>query len=265
MLQLRGSTTLLTGASRGIGAVLAPALAAAGTNLVLAARDVRKLEQVRAQCASFNVGVRVIAVDVAVAADRERLVREAGAVDILINNAAIQMTRAVVDQTSRDVESQLVTDLIAPIELTRMVLPGMLERRRGAIVNISSMSGKAATPYNAIYAAAKHGLNGFTVSLYHELHGSGVHAGVVCPSFVATTGMWADSGQRAPALMREVKPERVVRAVFDVLGGAAEVLVTPGPMRPLLALRELFPSIEGTILRRAGILDALRGRATRPR
>jgi hypothetical protein len=77
--------------------------------------------------------------------------------------------------------------------------------------------------------------------------------------------MWADSGQRAPALMREVKPERVVRAVFDVLGGAGEVLVTPGPMRPLLALRELFPSIEGTILRRAGILDALRGRATRPR
>ena len=263
MVPLRGSTTLLTGASRGIGALLAPALAAEGTNLVLAARDAQKLERVRAQCASFNVGVRVVAADVSLASDRERLVREAGPVDILINNAAIQMTRALADQTSRDVESQLVTDLIAPIELTRMVLPGMIERRRGAIVNVSSMSGKVATPYNAIYAAAKHGLNGFTASLRHELQGTGVHAGVVCPSFVAETGMWADTGQRAPAMMREVRPERVVRAVFAVLQGADQVLVTPRPVRPLLALRELFPSIEGFYLRRMGILDALRGRSAK--
>lgn len=261
MFRLHGSTALLTGASRGIGAVLAPALAAEGVNLVLAARDAEKLERVRAQCASFNVDVRVIAADVSVAADRERLVRDAGRVDVLINNAGVQMTRAVAEQTGRDIESQLVTNLIAPIELTRMVLPGMLERRRGTIVNISSMSGKAATPYNAIYAATKHGLNGFTVSLRYELDGSGVHAGVVCPGFVASTGMWADTGQRAPAFMREVTPERVVRAVFDVLNGAGEVLVTPRPMRPVLALRELFPSIEGAILRRTGILDALRGRA----
>jgi short-subunit dehydrogenase len=261
MVHLRGSTTLLTGASRGLGAVLAPALAAGGTNLVIAARDAEKLERVRAQCASFNVDVRVIAADVSVAADRERLVRDAGPVDVLINNAGIQMTRAVVDQTGTDIESQLVTNLIAPIELTRLVLPGMLERRRGAIVNISSMSGKAATPYNAIYAATKHGLNGFTVSLRYELEGTGVHAGVVCPGFVASTGMWAATGQRAPAFMREVKPEKVVRAVFDVLNGAGEVLVTPSPMRPVLALSVLFPSLEGVILRRTGILDALRGRA----
>ena len=142
-------------------------------------------------------------------------------------------------------EAQLLTNLAAPIELTRLVLPGMLERRRGAIVNVSSMSGKVATPYNAIYAATKHGLNGFTKSLRLELQGSGVHVGVVCPSFVADTGMWADTGQRAPALMREVKPEKVVRAVFAVLNGAGEVLVTPGPIRPLLVLREMFPSIEG--------------------
>jgi hypothetical protein len=73
--------------------------------------------------------------------------------------------------------------------------------------------------------------------------------------------MWAATGQRAPAFMREVKPEKVVRAVFDVLNGAGEVLVTPSPMRPVLALSVLFPSLEGVILRRTGILDALRGRA----
>ena len=188
---------------------------------------------------------------------------EAGPIDILINNAAVEITRSLVDQTDRDVEAQLLTNLAAPIELTRLVLPGMLERRRGAIVNVSSMSGKVATPYNAIYAATKHGLNGFTKSLRLELQGSGVHAGVVCPSFVGRTGMWADTGQRAPALMREVKPEMVVRAVFAVLNGAGEVLVTPGPIRPLLALREMFPSIEGSVLRGLGVMEAMRARATK--
>jgi short-subunit dehydrogenase len=260
MFPLRGSTALLTGASRGIGALIAPALAAEGIDLVLAARDAQKLERVRAQCAAFNVAVGVVAADVSLASDRERLVREAGAIDILINNAAIQKTSALVEQTASDIEGQLVTDLLAPIELTRMVLPGMIERRRGVIVNVSSMSGKVATPYNAIYAAAKHGLNGFTASLRHELQDTGVHAGVVCPSFVGETGMWANTGQRAPAMMREIRPERVVRAVFAVLEGADQVLVTPRPVRPLLALRELFPAIEGFYLRRMGILDALRGR-----
>ena len=263
MFQLQGSTALLTGASRGIGALIAPALAAEGIGLVLAARDAGKLDQVRAHCAAFNVAVRVVAADVSLASDRARLVEEAGPVDILINNAAIQKTSALVNQTASDVESQVVTDLIAPIELTRMVLPGMIERRRGVIVNVSSMSGKVATPYNAIYAAAKHGLNGFTASLRHELQGTGVHAGVVCPSFVSETGMWANTGQRAPAMMREIRPEKVVRAVFAVIKGADQVLVTPAPVRPLLALRELFPAFEGIYLRRMGILDALRGRAAR--
>ena len=78
MIQLPGSTTLLTGASRGIGAVLAPALAARGTSLVLAARDAQKLDHVRAQCASFDVDVRIIAADVSVASERQRLLRRGG-------------------------------------------------------------------------------------------------------------------------------------------------------------------------------------------
>jgi UPF0716 family protein affecting phage T7 exclusion len=70
--------------------------------------------------------------------------------------------------------------------------------------------------------------------------------------------MWADTGVRAPALMREVKPEKVVRAVFAVMAGASEVLVTPGLIRPLLALRELFPGVDRAVLRRLGAMDVLR-------
>ena len=129
------------------------------------------------------------------------------------------------------------------------------------IVNILLMLAKSATPYNSVYAASKHALNGFSASLAVELQGSGVHVGVVCPGFVAESGMWARTGIRAPAAMREVSPAKVVKAVFAVLGGAGEVLVTPMPIRPMLALRELFPSLDGPVLRRMGVLRTLAARA----
>jgi short-subunit dehydrogenase len=261
MITLSGSTVLLTGASRGIGVLLAHRLAGEGANLVLVARDAQKLEQVRADCVARGAAARAVVADITAPADRERLAREAGAVDVLINNAGVELTRALVDQTLVDIDAQLATNLAAPIALTRLLLPGMLARRRGVIVNMSSIAGKGATPFSAVYAATKFGLNGFTASLRLELEGSGVHAGTVCPSFVGETGMWADTGGRAPALMREVRPEKVVRGVLAVIGGAGEVLVTPGPIRPLLALRELFPSIDGPVLRGLGVMAILRKRA----
>ena len=264
MFPLRDATVVLTGASRGIGAVLATRLADEGANLVLAARDAQKLERVRDDCARRGVEVRVVVVDVSQRADRERLVREAERIDVLINNAGIEITEALVNQSLDDIDAQLATNLNAPIALTRLALPGMLARRRGVVVNVSSMSGKGATPFNAVYAATKFGLNGFTASLRLELAGTGVHVGTVCPSFVGETGMWAQTGRRAPALMREVKPEQVVRGVLSVIGGTPEVLVTPGPIRPLLALRELFPGIEGPVLRFLGVYDAMKGRAKGP-
>ena len=262
-MDLNGRTILLTGASRGIGALLAVRLAEHRPHLVLAARDARKLEAVASQCADRGARVTIVPADVSSADDRQRLVSAAGHVDVLINNAGVETASALIDQSREGVESQIHTNLLAPIELTRLVLPGMIAKHGGVIVNVSSMSGKAATPYNSIYSATKFGLNGFTASLKFELAGSGVHVGVVCPSFVGETGMWADTGVRAPALMREVRPEKVVDGVMKVIGGAHEVLVTPGPMRPVLALREMFPGLEGSFLRGLGILDVFRQRAQR--
>jgi short-subunit dehydrogenase len=126
---------------------------------------------------------------------------------------------------------------------------------------LSSMSGKAPTPYNAVYAAAKHGINGFAGSMSFELEGTGVHIGVVCPGFVAGAGMWADAGVKAPALMREVPVQKVVDGVRRVIAGEKEVLVTPGPVRPLLALSDLAPSWIAPMLRALGVVDVLRRRA----
>jgi len=263
MQQLAGRTVVLTGASRGIGAVLAARLAREHAHLVLAARDASKLETVAARCSQAGARVTVVTADVSRAADRQRLMQEAGTVDILINNAGVETTLALADQRLDEIEAQVATNLLAPIELTRLVLPQMLARRSGVVVNVSSMSGKSPTPYNAVYSATKFGLNGFTASLRFELEGTGVHAGVVCPSFVGQTGMFADTGLRAPAMLREVPPDHVVDGVFKVIAGAREVLVTPGPIRPMLVLREIFPMIELPVMRRMGVIELFKRRAQR--
>lgn len=259
-LELHQRKVLLTGASRGIGADIARALAERGAQLCLTARDIDKLREVAAACEGAGAQVRCIAADLGRGDERARLIAEVGVPDILINNAGVEYTKALVDQSDAEVGAQLELNLAAPIDLTRRILPAMLARKSGIIVNVSSMSGKSATPYNSIYAATKHGLNGWSASLRIELLGTGVHVGVVCPSFVAA-GMWGRTGLRAPLALREVSSAKVVAGVMKVLGGAGEVLVTPGPIRPMLALRELLPGLEVPLMRSMGILRTLAQRA----
>lgn len=259
-IDLQQRKILLTGASRGIGAHLALALAQRGAELILTARDTAKLGEIAQACEAAGAKVAAVAADLARPEDRARLVDAAGEPEILINNAGVEYTKRLLDQSDAEVAAQLELNLAVPIDLSRRLLPTMLERGRGTIVNVSSMSGKGATPYNSVYAATKYALVGWSSSLRIELLGSGVHVGVVCPGFVAE-GMWGRTGLRAPLAMREVSPAKVVKAVVKVIGGAGEVLVTSGPIRPILALRELFPSLEARALRSMGILRTLEQRA----
>lgn len=260
MDDLRGKVVVLTGASRGIGVAMARRLANEGARLVLTARNAEELGRVGAEVGA----ARLVVADVSVAADRARLVAEAcevGPIAVLVNNAGLEVPLAVADLTEDDVERQIAINLVAPLQLTRAVLPAMIAAGSGVIANISSMSGKSPTPYNAVYTATKFGLNGFTASLRIELEGTGVHAGVVCPSFVAEAGMWADTGVKAPAMMREVPLEWVVDGLMRVIRGSGEVLVTPTPVRPLLAIGQLFTGLDGPMLRALGVLDVLKSRA----
>jgi short-subunit dehydrogenase len=259
-LDLRDRKVLLTGASRGIGAHIARAVAEAGAQLVLTARDEAKLRETAAACEATGAAVTVIAADLCREQDRARLVEAADGPDILINNAGVEYTKRLLDQSDAEVAAQLELNLAVPIDLARRLLPAMLERGRGTIVNVASMSGKGATPYNSVYAATKYGLTGWSSSLRIELLDTGVHVGVVCPGFVAE-GMWGRTGLRAPRILAEVSPAKVVRGVMKAIAGAPEVLVTAGPVRPFLALRELFPSVEASMLRRTGILRTLQARA----
>jgi short-subunit dehydrogenase len=267
MNDIRGKNVILTGASRGIGVHIAKELATRGANLALAARSADKLELTRAACERAGAKTIAVACDVTSRSDLDRLVataeQELGPIDILINNAGIEVTASLPDFTFDQIDDVIRTNLTAPIALTKIVLPSMLARHSGIVVNIASMAGKAGVPYNTIYSATKHGVCGFTESLHMELDGTGVHAGVVCPGFVSDAGMWADHGGKAPMMLREVSMAKVVRAVLKVIDGAPEVLVNSGPVKPILALGAIAPSMKKATIKRMGLLRLMRDEANR--
>ncbi|MEX2246912.1 MAG: SDR family NAD(P)-dependent oxidoreductase [Dehalococcoidia bacterium] len=267
MDDLRGKNAILTGASRGLGTYIAKVLAAQGVNLALAARSAESLEEVRAACAAAGVRAIAVATDVTSIDDLRRLVdtaeRELGEIDIVINNAGIEVAAPFAENSFDQIDRLLTTNVHAPMWLTKIVLPGMLARKRGVIVNVASMAGKVPNPYITTYCASKAALISFTNALSMELAGTGVHTGVVCPTFVSESGMWANAGRKAPRMASEVSPEKVARAVLKAVRGAREVLVNNGPMRPLLAAMEMAPGARGPVLRRMGILDMWREEAER--
>ncbi len=254
-------TIVLTGASRGIGVNIARSLAKPGVRLILAARSEAGLQTTAEMVREQGAEAVVVPCDVSKPDDIARLAQVAGNVDILIHNAGIEQVCHAHEQDPDDAERQVRVNLIGPIRLTRAIVPGMIERGSGTVVMVSSMAGKSPTPFNAVYAATKFGLNGYAASLRIELLQTGVHVGTVCPGFIANTGMWADGGHKAPALFSEVSPERVVKAVHSVISRKLEVLVTPGPIRPMLAFAQFFPRMDGFLLKKIGVLRTMRARA----
>jgi short-subunit dehydrogenase len=208
-----------------------------------------------------------MAADVSRSSELDQVVARAnaefGQTDILVNNAALE-TNGAFDGFSEEELTRLIhVDLIAPMLLTSKVLPGMLQRRRGHIVNISSLAGKSATPYNVPYAAAKGGLIAFTHSLRAEVHDRGVSASVVCPGFVSEAGMFAtkkkDHGVTEPKMLGASAPSSVAAAVVRALeDDVLEILVNPGPMRLLQAVNQLFPEMGGWVVNRMGVADMFR-------
>lgn len=267
MRELRGKNAIVTGASRGIGVHIARALAREGMNLVLVARARAPLDALASELTASGVKAVAIAIDLEPRQNALTLALEAkrllGPIDVLVNNAALEINAAFLHITPEEIAQLMQIDLVAPMLLTHALLPDMLARKSGHIVNIASLAGKSPTPYDVPYAAAKGGLVLFGQSLRGELHGSGVSTSLVCPGFVSEAGMFADkqreTGVVEPKIVGSVTPEHVARAVVRALRtDAAELLVAPGPMRFLLALGQLFPDFAGWVARRTGVTELFR-------
>lgn len=266
MHTLNNLNAILTGASHGIGPVIARAMAAEGINLALAARSANELE-ILASSLREQVRVIVATTDVNSPSDRLKLVQrtesELGKVDILINNAGLEEIISFDRQDPAMIQRIVETNVIAPMLLAREVLPPMLERGHGWIVNIASVAGRAGMPYGAVYSGSKGALAEWSISLHAELAGSGVSVSVVCPGFVSTTGMHARKGKPAPGSLGEVSPDAVALAVIRALQtGYPEILVSARPIRLLMALRALAPRAALGLARRMGMIDYLRSLAS---
>jgi short-subunit dehydrogenase len=252
----------ITGASSGIGEALAVQASAAGAYLVLSARREAELERVRGLCANPE-RVAVLPLDLTDFDAGEALRRaEAafGPIDILVNNAGISQ-RGTVLQTQESVYRRIFElDFFACVKLTQAVLPGMVQRRQGHIVTVSSVVGYVGTPLRSGYAAAKHALHGFYEALRAEVWREGVQITLVCPGYIRTqvsvNAVTADGGQHGKmdegqlkGLSAEACAARIWKAVRR---GEAEVLI--GAKEAVFVyLRRWFPGLLRYALKRAKV------------
>jgi len=266
MRELRGKNAVLTGASRGLGPYIARALAQKGVNLALTARTVGALGATAKEVSALGVKGVAIPLDVTDHASRQRLLREAiaanGPIDILINNAGIEWVCEYGKMPSEQIEKMVQTNLLAPLILSRLVLPDMIARGSGQVVMMSSLGGKKGSPYSATYAATKAGLIEWTSGIREELRGTGASASVICPGFVSEAGMFAEYGKRAPRLAGESRPEAVADAVVHAIEqDVGELIVNPGPNRLMQIANAVSPGTVTWILRRFGVYEFYRQQA----
>lgn len=256
-LALQGTTTLLTGASAGIGHELAKLLAPKVARLILVARRVDRLEQLKQQLVGQYPQLKVdlepcdLADLAAVAALCDRLAAAGTEVDVLINNAGVG-DLGLFERSDLDKQLFLIRlNCESPLILTRRLLPGMIARRRGGVLNISSGFGMAFLPGMASYIGSKHFMTGFTESLRSETTGTGVVITQSCPGPVRSE--FADNignftGQNAPSIV-EIDAQTCARqslAAFErgraliIPGFVIWVLLLMNALTPRFVLRLVF-------------------------
>jgi NAD(P)-dependent dehydrogenase (short-subunit alcohol dehydrogenase family) len=242
---------LITGASRGIGAAAARELARRGYALALAARTAGDIEALAAELSAAGSPALPIPTDLRMPEEVQRLARLAldhfGRVDALVSNAGVGGNNRPVARMDDDyVQSILATNLHAPISLTRALLPGMLERRRGGIVFVASVAGHIGLPSSTLYSATKFGLRGFAIGLRREVRRQGVGVTIVSPGFIDTDmTRWLRGIPKAP-------PELVARAIARALEQPRRELVTPPLYRLAIWLDRWLPWLADAALSRRG-------------
>jgi short-subunit dehydrogenase len=250
-MRLEGRIALVTGASSGIGRALAPLLAERGATVALAGRDTAALAEI-----AERTGGQPLAADLASPGGAERLaglvLERHGRVDLLVNNAGAGWAGDLAAMPL-DLAERLVTlNLVAPVRLTRLLLPGMLERGGGHLVYVTSIAGATGVAREAVYAATKAGLATFADSLREEVAGSGVTVSVVVPGVVDTPffdrrGSAYDRSWPAP-----IPAERVARALLRAIATDRAEVFAPAWIRLPARLKGAVPGVYRRLALRFG-------------
>ncbi len=233
MNNLDSKVALVTGAGRGIGKAVSCSLAKAGCRVVLAARTREQIEAVQKEILSQGGDALAVPADLTVDEDIQRLVEESqvkwGAVDILINNAGWGKRAPVVSASLTDWDQTFRLNLRAPMVLAKALLPSMIVKREGAVINIGSVSGKTGEANGAAYSASKFGLIGFTQSLYEEVREHGIKVAVILPGFVDTPLI---PPNRQLDRSRMIQADDIARTILFVLTSPATCCPVEITVRP---------------------------------
>jgi short-subunit dehydrogenase len=222
-VKIDGAKIVVTGASSGIGAALAPILAARGATVGIVARRTDRLAAVLERCRMHAPGSRMWVADLGDLAAAERVALDAwdafGGVDVLVNNAAIPKRTHVTDLTPADVEHVMNVDFHSPVRMSLALLPRMLERGSGQLMFVSSTGGRIPIANEAAYCAAKYALCGFAEAMFIDLAGRGVEVKLVLPGPIATE-IW-DQPDNEPALfdITKVPSEECAGLMADAIEG----------------------------------------------
>ncbi len=226
------TSAIITGATRGIGRALAVRLNSLAYRLVLLGRDQQALAAVASACEHRANEVHCIAGDLQDESYIDAAFHEAcerfGHIDVLVNNAGVAR-REPAQHADLDAWWEVLNvNFKAAVRLTHLALPAMIEKRAGAIINISSISGRHVSPGSAIYAATKHALNGFSGCTFEDVRDYGIKVSLIMPGFVATD-LTAGLGRKAA---RMLQPTDVADAVEFVLSSSPTCCPTELVLRP---------------------------------
>jgi len=254
----KNSWVVITGASRGVGVAIAEEFAKKNANLILIARSEDGLKKTCEQVEKLGGKAHAIPFDLAKTSEIENLVGKiyklAPHVDVLVNNAGLEKYCFFTKYQRKDITSILSVNLIAPMELTRLLLPGMLDREKGHIINISSLNGRTPEIYNSIYDASKGGIDSWTEALRQELHKTGVKVSSVILGPVRDTGMIYNMGVKYPAIVGSCTGRSAADAIIKcTLKYKSRVIVNSMPFKPFILINVLFPRLFDAIARLIGL------------
>jgi NAD(P)-dependent dehydrogenase (short-subunit alcohol dehydrogenase family) len=254
MDRIRGRTIAITGAARGIGYATALALLARGARVVIGDRDVARLESAVASLADAGL-VSGHPLDVtdpesfAAFVDKART-DGSGHVDVLINNAGVMPIGGFLEQTDEAVRTSIEVNFCGVLTGCRLVLPEMVKRRAGHIINVASLAGVMAVPGQVVYAGTKFAVVGLSTALADEFAPHGVEVSVVMPPFTNTELI---SGTKPVSANRPVEPEDIAAAIVKVLDKPKTHVSVPNGVRfPLAVVAMLGPRGRRWVQRRTG-------------
>lgn len=250
-MDLKNSTALVTGATGGIGRAITFELSRAGAQVIICGRDIQGLTDLSSACSGT-----AIAGDLGTPSGIDRLaeavLRIRNPVDVLVNNAGIGWAGSFAAMPTTIIDEVVAVNVLGLVRLTRALLPPMLERRRGHIVNVASIGGHLGVRDESVYAATKAAVLTFSESLRYEVASRGVKVSTVTPG-VVDTPFFAKRGtpyrRRRP---RPISPDRIASAIVRAIQEEHDDIVEPAWLRLPIWLRGAWPSLYRKLARRFG-------------